>query len=120
MDNHPSIPRPAGHYTLQERETIITSTARIESANAPRYLARLCRHFSHKRQVERTETEGQVEFDMGTCVLEARDSVLTLKAVATTAEDLSKVQQVIGSHLERFAAAMKDGEQLTVSWQPAQ
>src|SRR5690554_770556 len=84
MDNHPSIPRPAGHYTLQERETMITSTARIESANAPRYLARLCRHFSHKRQVEWTETEGKVEFDMGTCFLEARDSVLTLKAVATT------------------------------------
>ncbi|HLV77966.1 MAG TPA: DUF2218 domain-containing protein [Marinobacter sp.] len=96
---------------------MITSKASIQSPNAARYLTRLCRHFSHKVTAEWDDTRGRVEFAMGTCFFEASGNSLNLTTEAATQEDTEKVQEIIGSHLVRFAAAMKDAEELTVTWQ---
>ncbi len=54
-----------------------------------------------------------LSFEFGTCRLEADAAALHLQAEAEDAERLARVQQVVVSHLDRFA--WKEG-QLPVNW----
>lgn len=94
---------------------MLTSTSRVETARASRYLTQLCKHFAHKVPAEWTEREGTARFAWGTCVLRADDQALTLHVEAPDEESLGRVQYVVGDHLERFAG--RDG--LKVVWGPA-
>ncbi len=71
--------------------------------NANRYLGTLCKHFGHKVPTGLDAGAGWIGFPFGRCDLAATDADLTLTASAPTQEDLDKVKQVVGSHLERFA-----------------
>ena len=88
------------------------STALVRTDKASRYLVQLCKHFGHKVPAEWTETGGVVRFEPGTCRMAAADGELTLACESETPEDLAVVQDVIASHLQRFAWK----EELTVSW----
>lgn len=76
------------------------------------YMKQLCRHFGHKAQVEFTDERGSVLFPFGSCTLQAEPSSLVLKVEADDADNLSRLKQVVGSHLERFAFR----ETLRVEW----
>ena len=89
-----------------------TSTALVRTDKASRYLVQLCKHFGHKVPVEWTETDGVVRFEPGTCRMAASQDGLTLACESETPEALAVVQDVIASHLQRFAWK----EELTVSW----
>ena len=78
------------------------------------YLLQVAKHFRHKLDVSFDEREATIAFASGRCDLHAADGVLVLEATAPTPADLERVQQVIGSHLERFGR--RDG--LAVSWAP--
>jgi hypothetical protein len=105
--------------------------AGVATANAARYLAQVCRHFSQLRrhaskvhedessptdlevQVDWSAVEGRVTFDgLGRCILNAGSDGLALHAEAADEERLQRVQELVGSHLERFGAR----EQLEVHW----
>ncbi len=79
------------------------SQAIFETANAGRYLGTLCKHFGHKVPTGLTDGVGWIELPFGRCDLVASDVDLTLTASAEATADLSKVQKVLTSHLERFA-----------------
>ena len=91
------------------------STARIETDRASIYLQQLCKHFAHKRPVEFTPAEGAIRFDIGTCRVEAKDHVLTLRAEAASDAELAQLQGVVDRHLLRFA--FRDPP--SIAWQPA-
>ena len=75
----------------------------FETAHAGRYLGTLCKHFGHKVPTGLADGVGWIELPFGRCDLVASDEDLRLTASAEAPADLSKVQQVITSHLERFA-----------------
>lgn len=92
---------------------MVASTATVETAKASRYLQQLCKHFGHKIEVEFTPESGCLPFAFGLCRLEADASALRFYAEAADVAELARLEQVIGSHFERFAFR----DDLKVSWQ---
>lgn len=93
------------------------AVAVVATAKASGYLQQLCKHFGHKIPASFDASEGRVTFPFGDCALAvspAGDS-LTLRVSAATAEDLERLQEVVGGHLERFA--FREG--LQVAWTSA-
>ncbi|MCP2261199.1 hypothetical protein LX15_004920 [Streptoalloteichus tenebrarius] len=88
------------------------SEARVATERASRYLVQLCKHLGHKVTAEWTEERGRVDFGFGTCVMEAVDGALVMRAEGQDDEALGRVEHIAGDHLERFAA--RDG--LKVTW----
>ena len=86
------------------------SISHIQTSKADRYLRQLCRHFSHKVPVEFDTRQGSISLPFGTCAPLAREGALTL---TVSGDDIEKLEQVIGSHLERFA--FRDA--LNVTWE---
>lgn len=116
--------------------------ARVETERPSRYLVQLCKHFSNKgrhlgqrlhghqggdgqalremravaeqAQVEWSDTEGQVTLPWGQIILRATPGVLVLRVEAAAEDDLSRLQDLVSGHAERFGR--RDG--LRVNWQP--
>lgn len=86
------------------------SISSIHTTKAGSYLRQLCRHFGHKVPVEFDARQGSISLPFGTCDLLARTEALIL---AVSGDDIEKLEQVIGSHLERFAFR----ESLDVTWE---
>ncbi len=77
-----------------------TSTTYIETPKAERYLQQLCKHFGHKVPVDFDHQQGSITLPFGTCSLAAQESTLSM---TVSGADIEKLEQVIGSHFERFA-----------------
>ena len=80
------------------------------------YLKQRAKHFRHKLDVRFDDDEAVIPFAFGHAELRAGEGELRLDAFAQTPSDLARVEQVIGSHLERFGR--RDG--LVVNWTEAQ
>ncbi|HUN49430.1 MAG TPA: DUF2218 domain-containing protein [Stellaceae bacterium] len=80
-----------------------SSEARVSTAMARRYLGQLCKHFAHRIPVTQTEAAGRIEFPTGTCELRADTDLLVMRAEAADDAALTRVQEVVDSHLARFA-----------------
>jgi hypothetical protein len=122
--------------------TIVTAEAVIQTPNAARYLARLCRHASqmggHGSQVsqhlrhrprvaaagygeappevqhaEWSKTDGTVTLNWGRWTLHTDDGTLTIRAEAASRENLRQIQDLLTTRLENFGKR----EHLTVTWQ---
>lgn len=91
-----------------------TSTARVTTDRPAPYLKQLCKHFGHKTEVEFDDERGRIALGAGTCELAVEPDALELRASAASTEERERVEQVIGSHLERFGR--RDG--LSVTWEP--
>ncbi|WP_457936330.1 DUF2218 domain-containing protein [Mesorhizobium sp. 10J20-29] len=87
------------------------STAHLSTPRASGYLQQLCKHFGHKVPVDFTPEAGEVTLPSGTCALRVESEVLTLDVVGE-AENLEKLEKVIGDHLVRFAFR----ENITLTW----
>jgi hypothetical protein len=90
----------------------VTSEARIETPRASVYMKQLCRHFAHKVDASFDDERGRIAFSAGVCRLEAAGGVLVLAADADDEESLRRVEDVVASHLERFAFR----DDLKVAW----
>ncbi|WP_306223509.1 DUF2218 domain-containing protein [Bosea beijingensis] len=88
------------------------SHAEVATASASRYLQQLCKHFGHKVEASFDEKAGIVRFSIGDCRLLAEADVLRLSLDAPDGEALLQLQDVVASHLVRFAFR----EPLTVEW----
>jgi hypothetical protein len=91
----------------------VSSTASVATKSALRYLGQLCKHFGHKVPASIEGDHGWIAFDFGRCHLAANDEELSLHNSAATPEGLDRLEQVIASHLERFAFR----EELGITWQ---
>ncbi|MDO8410438.1 MAG: DUF2218 domain-containing protein [Phenylobacterium sp.] len=92
-----------------------TSTASVATAHAHRYMVQLCKHFGHKVTAEFDDQVGRIAFPMGETRLAVAPEALELSAQANTPEDLVRLEDVIASHLKRFAFREPD---LAVDWRP--
>ncbi len=92
-----------------------SSRATVPTANASRYLQQLCKHWGHKFEVSFDPTQGRVALPFGPVDLKADDAALEVTCTITGEGDLSRMQQVVADHLNRFAH--REGE-LAFDWQP--
>jgi hypothetical protein len=90
----------------------LSSKTTLSTAKASGYVAQLGKHFGHKIEVEQTSDGTVFHFSAGTARAQAQGDLLHLSAQADTAENLHKVETILGSHLERFAFR----EDLRVAW----
>lgn len=95
-----------------------SSHAHVPTDAAPRYAKQLASHFGRKIPVEETPDGGhRLTFQSTDVVLEPLDDHLLIRVTAPDAPTLTTVQEVVGSHLERFGRR----NELTVRWgEPAQ
>lgn len=83
-------------------QQIVTGQGATE--NASKYLQQLCKHWSHKGQVEFDANAGTVSFESGNTVeLKAKPDALEVEASAGPRGDLDNWKIVITDHLKRFA-----------------
>lgn len=93
----------------------MTADARVETEKGSRYLQALCGHFSRKVKAEYSPERGHITFAMGTCELRAEPEALLLHVEAPDEASFAQLKDVVGGHLERFAAK----DVLTVTWTDA-
>jgi hypothetical protein len=78
-------------------------TARVPTATGARYLQQLCKHWSHKLDVQLSENEGIVRFPSAVATMRADPDALTVSVEAPDDETLQRMKGVVASHLDRFA-----------------
>ncbi len=78
-------------------------TARVPTENGARYLQQLCKHWSHKLDVQLSENEGIVRFPNAIATMRADADALTVTIEAEEDETLQRMKGVVASHLDRFA-----------------
>ncbi|ADP84561.1 DUF2218 domain-containing protein [Pseudofrankia inefficax] len=105
-----------------------SADGRAATDRADRYLAQLCGHLSaihHRheaghggaglpriRTVTRSGDAALIEFDRGTCRLEANDDALVLSVDATDADSLRQIKAALTHRLETIGGR----EGLTLVW----
>jgi uncharacterized protein len=94
------------------------ATATVPTETPGRYIAQLCKHFAHRVPTEYDPptfeaTRGRIEFpESGVCTLRAAPGVLELALTARDEASLHRLQDVVATHLARFAWR----EPPTVTW----
>jgi hypothetical protein len=82
---------------------MLASETLFPTENAQKFLTQICKHFSHKIPVTQDGAAGQIQFDAGTAILDAKPEGLAIRAEAADAPSVARVQSVTESHLIRFA-----------------
>jgi catechol 2,3-dioxygenase len=90
----------------------LRSRADVATDRPSPYLLQLAKHFRHNLDVTFDDRTATIPFAFGRCELRAEEGDLVLEASAATPAELDRVEQVIGSHLERFGR----GNELSVAW----
>ncbi|WP_377275600.1 DUF2218 domain-containing protein [Rhizobium sp. R86522] len=82
-----------------------TSTTTVSTENGWKYLQQLCKHWSHKLEVELDEQNHKavVKFPEATASMHSDASSLTVTIETEDAGKLETYQGVVASHLDRFA-----------------
>lgn len=79
------------------------ATAQVPTGNGARYLQQLCKHWSHKLDVQLTDNQGIVRFPNAVATMTADADKLTVTVEADDGETLERMKGVVASHLDRFA-----------------
>lgn len=95
---------------------MLRSETLFVSARPAPLLGTMSKHFGHKITVETDGALTRMQFPMGTVTAEAREGGLHLLVEAADAEGVERVQEVLISHLMRFAH--RENPQKP-QWQPA-
>ncbi len=82
---------------------MVKTIAVVPTENGWKYLQQLCKHWSHKLDVELGEKSGIVRFSEAVAAMSADDKALTVEIEAASVEVLERMQGVVSSHLDRFA-----------------
>jgi hypothetical protein len=89
------------------------SAATILTPNGRRYMIQLCKHFGHRVSATYDEREGEIVFEAGKVGLRAAPETFLVWVTAAEAGALQRLEQVVESHLKRFAFREPD---LTLDW----
>lgn len=91
----------------------MTSNAIVTTDKPVAYMRQLCKHFGHRVPASYGDNTGRIEFESGDCNLTAGTDELTLEVSAVESDQVQRLKDVVGSHLERFGRR----DQLSVTWQ---
>jgi hypothetical protein len=82
---------------------MFTTTASVPTENASKYLTQLCKHWSHKLDVELAGDAGTVRFSNAVARMKAGAMALAVTIEAEDQATLDRMKEVVASHLDRFA-----------------
>ena len=75
----------------------------VPTANAAKYMQQLCKHWSHKLEVELSEQRGVVRFPVAVATFDPRADALFVTIEGEKSEEVERLKGVVASHLDRFA-----------------
>ncbi len=78
-------------------------TATVPTTNGSKYMQQLCKHWSHKLEVEFDTENARVTFPEAVATMAAAPEALTVTIEAADAEQVERMKGVVSSHLDRFA-----------------
>ena len=78
-------------------------SANVPTANASKYIQQLCKHWSHRLEVDLSEQKGVVRFPDAVVTLVVQPDDLTVTIDAQEKETVERMKDVVASHLDRFA-----------------
>lgn len=76
---------------------------RLTTAEASRYMVRLCYHFTKKIEVDYDDHQGLAKFPWGVCRLTALNGAIRFECEAADTESVARVQHVIDAHVALFS-----------------
>jgi hypothetical protein len=76
--------------------------ASVPTANGAKYLQQLCKHWSHKFEVDVKDRKGVVRFPAAVVTLEAGADTL-LVTIEGDESEVERMKGVVATHLDRFA-----------------
>jgi uncharacterized protein len=77
--------------------------ASVPTASAAKYVQQLCKHWSHKLEVDLSESRGVVKFPAAVVTLEPEANALEVTIDGEGSEEVERLKRVVASHLDRFA-----------------
>lgn len=77
--------------------------ARVPTENGARYLQQLCKHWSHKLDVELDGSTGIVRFPDAVATMVAEGDALVVTVEAADEGTVERMKGVVAKHLDRFA-----------------
>ena len=80
-----------------------TAKASVPTANAAKYIQQLCKHWSHRLEVDLSDRKGVVRFPDAVATLEAGEAALLVTIEGEQSETVERMKGVVSSHLDRFA-----------------
>jgi hypothetical protein len=111
----PAVSLPA-HVTkepIMTTSTIATSTAKVPTTGASRYLQQVCKHWAHNLKVEFTPEHGTIVFPHDArganhpgdalVTFDARADTLDVTIDASSKEQLEGLKGAVARHVDRFA-----------------
>lgn len=81
----------------------MTVTATVPTTSGSRYLQQLCKHWSHKFEVNFDPAQGEIAFPMGPIRMTAEPEALVVVLEPNADADVKRFKQVVADHLDRFA-----------------
>jgi hypothetical protein len=92
---------------------MLSSTVQIDTANPRRLIRRLCKHWSHKFEVDFDDQQGSIALGAGKCLLKVGEGSLSTEVQAEDEEQLARLETVVADHLQRMAS----DETFSFDWQ---
>jgi uncharacterized protein len=80
-----------------------TARASVPTANGAKYVQQLCKHWSHRLEVELSDSKGLVRFPAAVVTLEAGADSLQVAIEGEGGEEVERLKGVVATHLDRFA-----------------
>ena len=77
--------------------------ASVPTGNAVKYMQQLCKHWSHKLEVDLSEQKGVVRFPSAVATFDAGADALQVTIEGEDSEVVERMKGVVASHLDRFA-----------------
>jgi hypothetical protein len=78
-------------------------SGRAKTASGSKYLQQLCKHWSHKFDVDFSPSRGQVRFPSAVATMEASADALLVTIETDDPDSVEQLKAVVAKHLDRFA-----------------
>lgn len=92
---------------------MLSSTVQIQTSDPSRLIRRLCKHWSHKFEVDFDVHHGHIALGDTQCSLTAGENSLTANLQTQDEAQLARMETVVADHLQRMSA----GETFSFDWQ---
>jgi len=77
--------------------------ASVPTANAAKYMQQLCKHWSHRLEVDLSDQKGVVKFPAAVATFDPSAESLFVTIEGERSEEVERLKGVVASHLDRFA-----------------
>ncbi len=82
---------------------MLKTTAVVKTVYGGTYMKRLCRHFSHKLDVQVDDKEAQIAFPFGDCRIHTSAEQMVFEVSLRDASEVDRAEDVVARHLLRMA-----------------